>query len=225
MPVTGNKSKISVLITRNGFSYKTDGCAQSEWLSADRVFTQPEFQKRYEEIEISAFTPKFTLVPEQFFRKEAARSALSEVVTLSDNDLVEHVSLPPLGAVAIYSNAMGESLSKAVSSMLLHPDGSAERVYPELYWLLRSLEAVGEYNKVLASYAAGRLFLVVSQGRTLLLASSYEVPDFTTAEYFIFAALNKFQLNPELTTIYLRTPVTPEDEVSLYQYFKSVELL
>lgn len=138
---------------------------------------------------------------------------------------MEHVSLPPLGAVAIYSNAMGESLSKAVSSMLLHPDGSAERVYPELYWLLRALESVGEYNKVLASYAAGRLFLVVSQGRTLLLASSYEVPDFTTAEYFIFAALNKFQLNPELTTIYLRTPVTPEDEVSLYQYFKSVELL
>ncbi|MCQ2143437.1 MAG: DUF3822 family protein [Bacteroidales bacterium] len=194
-------------------------------MSADRVFTLPEFQKRYDEIEISAFTPKFTLVPDQFFRKEYARQALADVVSLGENDLVESLPLENIGAVAVYSNSMGESLSKAVSSMILYPDGSSPRVYPELYWLLRSLENVDQYNKVLASYAPGRLFLVVSQGRTLLLASSYEVPDFTTAEYYIFAALKKFQLNPELSSIYLRTPVAPEDEVSLYQYFKSVELL
>jgi len=225
MPVTGNKSKISVLITRNGFSYKTDACAQSDWLSADRVFTLPDFQKRYDEVEISAFTHKFTLVPEQFFRKEYARAALSDVVTLCENDLVEYVPLENLGAVAVYSNAMGESLSKAISSMILTTDGNSGRVFPELYWLLKNLDGISDYNKVLASYAAGRLFLVVSQGRTLLLASSYEAPDFTTAEYYIFAALKKFQLNPELSSIYLRTPVTHEEEASLYQYFKSVELL
>ena len=48
---------------------------------------------------------------------------------------------------------------------------------------------------------------------------------FTTSEYFIFLAMNSLQLNPEVSTICWRTPIGPEDEMSLYRYFKSVEVL
>ena len=49
--------------------------------------------------------------------------------------------------------------------------------------------------------------------------------DFTTAEYFIFLSLKRLQLNPEVSTISWRTPITAEEEMSLYRYFKAVEQL
>lgn len=69
----------------------------------------------------------------------------------------------------------------------------------------------------------GRLYLVIAQGRSLLLCNSFQAPDFTTAEYFIFMAMKKLQLNPEVSTICFRTELQEEQEMSLYRYFKNVE--
>ena len=69
----------------------------------------------------------------------------------------------------------------------------------------------------------GTLYLVIAQGRSLLLCNAFQAPDFTTAEYFIFMAMKKLQLNPEVSTICFRTPLSEEEEMSLYRYFKNVE--
>ena len=58
-----------------------------------------------------------------------------------------------------------------------------------------------------------------------MLCNSYEAVDFTTAEYFIFLALKRLQMNPEVSTVCFRTPLAPEQEMSLYRYFKAVEVL
>ena len=71
----------------------------------------------------------------------------------------------------------------------------------------------------------GVLYLVIAQGRTLLLCNSFQAQDFTTAQYFIFLAMKKLQLNPEVSSICFRTPLAEEEELSLYRYFKSVEHL
>ena len=71
----------------------------------------------------------------------------------------------------------------------------------------------------------GVLYLVIAQGKTLLLCNTYPAPDFTTAEYFIFLAMKKLQLNPEMSTINFRTPLSEENSMSLYRYFKSVETI
>jgi hypothetical protein len=91
--------------------------------------------------------------------------------------------------------------------------------------MLRELQSLPDYNKILASYIDGYLYLVVAQGKSLLLCNSFQAPDFTSAEYFIFLTLKKLQLNPEVTTICFRTPLSEEQEMSLYRYFKSVEQL
>lgn len=91
--------------------------------------------------------------------------------------------------------------------------------------MLRSLESIPEYNKVVAAVADGYLYLVISQGRSLLLCNSYSVPDFTTAEYFLFMSMKRLQLNMEMTTVYFRTPLTGEEEMSLYRYFKAVDYI
>ena len=71
----------------------------------------------------------------------------------------------------------------------------------------------------------GYLYLTIAQGKSLLLCNSFQAPDFTSAEYFIFMVLKKLQLNPEVSTICFRTPLTEDQEMSLYRYFKSVEQL
>lgn len=222
MQETGNNSRLSVQVGLNGFSID-NGCARSGWLGADRIFTMPEFQARYDEVDISVFTRKFTLVPENFFRPESARELLSGVVTLGEDDSVAYAAMPKFGAVAVYSTSEGGSLARVIGEMVRRTDGSRGLVLPEQCFLLNTMDGISEYNKVVASYVDGVLYLAVAQGRSLLLCNCFDAPDFTTAEYFIFMAMRKFQLNPEVSTIFFRTPLSEQDEVSLYGYFRSVE--
>ena len=195
----------------------------SGWLSSERIFTTPEFQRRYDEVAVSVFTPKVALVPAQFFSPERAKELLDDVVNIGVNDTVEFVEVPHLASVLVYSNAIGETLSKVISETVLKLDGSKARLLPEMYYILEQLPSLKEYNKILASYMDGVLYLVIAQGKTLLLCNSFHAPDFTTAEYFIFMAMKKLQLNPEVSTISFRTPLSEDDEMSLYRYFKSVD--
>ena len=194
-------------------------------MGADRIFTTPEFQKRYDSVEISLLTPKFALVPNNFFDPSTARQSLSESVPLRDSDAVENVAISAYGAVLVYSNSLDESLSRAISQTVYTTSGDSVRVLPEMYYILRDLGSCPDYNKIMASYVDGYLHLAIAQGKSLLLCNSYQAVDFTTAEYFIFLAMKKLQLNPELSTICFRTPLSQEQEMSLYRYFKAVESL
>ena len=127
----------------SGYSFAVDDEGRSfvsGWLGSDRIFTTPEFQRRYDEVNISLFTPKCALVPSHFFSPESARSSLSEVVRLRDTDAVEYKEIPGLGAVLVYSNSIDESLSRVISQTVLTTEGKQVPVYPEMYYLLCSLD-------------------------------------------------------------------------------------
>ena len=94
-----------------------------------------------------------------------------------------------------------------------------------MFFLLKEILKLDPYNRIVASYADGYLHLAIAQDRTLLLSNVFEAPDFTTAEYYIFLAMKKLQLNPEVSVIHFRTPLSEEQELSLYRYFKGVERL
>lgn len=225
MPVTGNSGTgnstgISIQVCLSGYSFNG-----SEWIGSEKVFTTPEFQRRYTSVDISLLTPKVALVPEPFFNPSEARAALEEVVALAPSDIVEWVPVPTLASVLVYSNSIGESLSKVLSNTVLPTSGETVKVLPEMYYLLNKLEGLSEYNKIVASWADGWLHLVIAQGKSLSLANTFQAPDFTTAEYFLFLAMRRLQLNPEVSTVCFRTPLTPDAEMSLYRYFKSVTRL
>ena len=192
-------------------------------MSAERIFTTPEFQKRYGEVQISVFTPKVTLVPQQFHDGGSDVSMLMDVADVREGDSVASVEVPDFGAVLVYSNTIGETLSKVVSETVLDYAGNKSKPLPEMYYMLKAVTDLPDYNKILASYMDGYLYLVIVQGKSLLLCNSFQASDFTTAEYFIFLAMKKLQLNPEVSTICFRTPLSEEDEMSLYRYFKNVE--
>ena len=231
MQETGNNNtadSISVQISLSGYVSRTGSngvSVSSGWMSADRFFTDPCFRRRYEEVSVSVFTPKFSLVPDHFFSPVSARYMLAEVADLADSDYVEYERLPWMKSVLLYSNSIGETLSSAVAGTVLRSDGEKSRVLPEIWYMLHALESVTEYNKVIAAFADGYLYLVIAQGRSLLLCNSYQAADFVTAEYFIFLMMKKLQLNPEMTTIFFRTPLKDEEEMSLYRYFRSVDYI
>jgi hypothetical protein len=209
----------------SGYSFKVrsrEGVYTSDWLGADHLYTTPAFHRRYDEVEIAILTPKCTLVPESFFRPEEVQTLLSDVVALDPSDDTGYVRLPELGAVLVFSTSIGESFSQVLSQTVRTTAGTKAPVLPEMYYLLKALPACEDYNKVVASYRDGWLHLAVAQGRNLQLANVYAAPDFTTAEYFLFLALKRLQLNPEVTTVCFRTPLPAEAELSLYRYFKAV---
>ena len=159
---------------------------------------------------MSRHTSKVALVPSAFFDAASAREILSGTVLLDEEDKVGYISLPEFSAELVYS------LSPSSES-----DEGDER--PELYFVLKALSGIDEHNKIVASYSDGVLSLAIAQGVELLLANVFEATDFTTAEYFIFMAVRKLQMNPEVSTIHFLTPLSTEEEMSLYRYFKSVE--
>lgn len=215
---------ISIQVSLSGFSFKTGGYS-SPWLGAERIFSTPELQKSYSGVSVSLLTPKCTLVPSRFFDHTRAREALSDVVRIRERDEVRFAPVPVYDAVLIYSLSIDESLSRAVVQTVPNDGGKPAEVLPEMYYILQSLQHCPDYNKILASYRDGWLHLAIGQGRTLLLANVFRAVDFTTAEYFIFNAMHSLQLNPEMSTICFRTPLEPEEELSLYRYFKDVEQL
>ena len=226
MTMIDNKDRISIQVGLSGYSFKlhTEGVERSSgWMSAERIFSTPEFQKRYSEVEISVFTSKCTLVPAQFHIPEDSRQMLSEVVNLSDDESVEYVPVPEFAAVLLYSNTMTGPVSRVVSETVLRTDGTKVRPLPECYYMLKQLSCISDYNKILASYKDDSLYLVIAQGKSLLFCNTFKVPDFTTAQYFIFMAMKKLQLNPEVSSIFFRTPLDPEQEMSLYRCFRNVE--
>ena len=223
-----NKTRISIQVGLSGYSFKvydSEVKEASSWMAPEQLFSCPQMQKRYDEVDVSVFTPKFALVPSQFYNQVKAREMLSEVADLSDSDHVEVVSIPQLASVLLYSGTVGGTLPRVISEMVLRTDGHKARPLPEVYYMLSSLESIGEYNKIMASYMDGYLYLVIAQGRTLLLCNAYAAQDFTTAQYFLFLAMKKLQLNTEVSSVYFRTPLDEEQEISLYRYFKNVELI
>jgi len=210
-------TEISIQVSLSGFSFNG-----SPWMGPERVFTTPEFQRRYDRVEVSLLTPKVTLVPDPFLDPTGARKALAEVANIRDTDFVETVQVPSLAATLVYSNSLDESLSKVIAQTVLPTSGTPVRVLPEMYYLLRALDSLTDYNKIVASWHAGYLHLVIGQGKSLCLANVFAAPDFTTAQYFLFLSLKRLQLNPEVSTVCFRTPLDPESEMSLYRYFKAV---
>ncbi len=220
------KDRISIQVGLSGYSFKIEtgnSAHSSGWLGAERIFTTPQLQRRYEDVEISVFTPKCALVPVHFHHPLLARQNLSEVVELEASDVVDFMELPEHAAVLLYSNTIGETLSKVLTETVLRLDGTKASPLPEFYYMLKNLSGLHDYNKILASYADGYLYLVIAQGKSLMLCNSFRAEDFTTAEYFIFLAMKKLQLNPEVSTITFRTSLSEEQEMSLYRYFKNVE--
>ena len=223
-----NTDRISIQVGLSGYSFKiqtADEVRTSPWMSAERIFSTPEFLQRYDKVEISVFTPKVTLVPDQFNNTDDALRMLSPVADVQKDDDVTSISVPEFAASLVYSNNIGETLSRAVSETVMDKEGNKSTPLPEMYFMLRSVLDLQDYNKILASYMDGVLYLVIAQGRSLLLCNSFHAPDFTTVQYFIFLALKNLQLNPEVSTICFRTPLTDEEEMSLYRYFKNVELV
>ena len=169
-------------------------------------------------MEISVLTPSCTLVPAGFFDPSSERESLAAVAKLEEGSSVSHIEVPQYDAVLVYSPDGAETVIRENIS-------GGDAPVPEMFLVLRDLASCTEYNKILFSWQGDILFIAIAQGRNLLLANCYAAADFTTAQYWIFLAMKSLQLNPEISTICSRLPLSAENEMSLYRYFKAVDVI
>lgn len=217
--------RISIQVALDGYSFKVqegDGIASmSGWNNLDAVVEELSGMTGGVSSAFSVLTPKVSLVPSSFLNPDDSREMLQRTVDLDSTDSVEAIEVPEFSAVLLYSlSAYEDSLSRTQKTLDLRPDGPA---LPEMYFILQDLLHTDGYNKIVASYADFHLHLAIAQGKNLLLCNVYDAADFTTAEYFIFLAMRKLQLNPEVSAICFRTPLSEAETMSLYRYFKGVE--
>ena len=148
---------------------------------------------------------KYTLIPEGFFPQADARELLSKVVVLEKNETVKRLELPCYKAVLLYAG--DDAAASAIASQVA------------------AAAALDQYNKVVVSLGGDSVAIVVAQGGRLLLCNSYPAGDGVTAQYFIFAALRQFQINPAVTTVYFHGEADDSVKGDLFRYFASVEVL
>ena len=67
--------------------------------------------------------------------------------------------------------------------------------------------------------------IVLAAGDRLLLCNSYPAADEVTAQYYLFAAIRQFQINPEVTTVHFFGEAGDGIKGDLFRHFASVEML
>ena len=149
---------------------------------------------------------KYTIVPASFFREHDLRNILSQAVQLEESDKADYQELPEFQAVLVYATAR---FGKA----------------PVVLDMLRSISGIDEHNKVLAHYDGNQVTVTMAAGNKLLLANTYQASDHVTGEYFIFAAMKQFQINPEVTTVYFYGDAPFEMKNDMFRYCRGVEKL
>ena len=215
--------RISIQVSLSGYSFRIYEAGElvscSGWIPSGEVESASELTGTYDQVLLSVMTPKITLVPDTFFDPQIAGELLSRTVELAPCDKIGRIRLEEYSAWLVFSLDGCMQPLPSVSGL------EAQDPLPEMFFLLKDILKLDHYNRIVASYADGYLHLAIAQDRTLLLSNVFEAPDFTTAEYYIFLAMKKLQLNPEVSVIHFRTPLSEEQELSLYRYFKGVERL
>ena len=148
---------------------------------------------------------KYTLIPEGYFSQDSAAELLSQVVILEKTDSVKSLELPCYKAVLLYAG--DEADARCIADMLA------------------AAAALDRYNKGVVRLGEGRVDIVVAAGDRLLLCNSYPAADAVTAQYFLFAALRQFQINPEVTAVHFFGEADESVKSDLFRHFASVEVL
>ncbi|MBQ0025336.1 MAG: DUF3822 family protein [Bacteroidales bacterium] len=148
---------------------------------------------------------KYTLVPKEFFSEGYAAGFLASVTSLEEGSSVKNKELPAYKAVLVYTGEDSRAL--------------------EIERIVDALSRIDKYNKVVVNIGGGVVDIALAEGRKLLLVNTFPAADDVTAQYFIFAALRQFQINPEVTTVYLYGESSDSIKEDLFRYFYSVESL
>ena len=148
---------------------------------------------------------KYTLIPEGYFSPEKARDLLSQVVILEKSESVKSLELPCYKAVLLYAGDPADARCKAD--------------------MLTTAAALSCYNKIVVHLGDGVVDIVLAAGDKLLLCNSFPAADPVTAQYFLFAALKQFQINPELSTVHFYGEADESVKGDLFRHFASVEVI
>lgn len=233
IPQTGKR--LSIQVDLNGLSFaiidtQTNSCLDwrslsytiphgdmNEWAKeVDRIFTQElVLSKSYDSCSVYLNTTKYTLIPTSLFLPEQAHVVLNQLFPLDDLEEVNHLSLPAFMATGLFAGP------GPLSATIIKHQRNA-RFFATFVPLLYYLKAQPHFSKGLIHYSPTHIHLILMQGERLLLCNAYAIDKFTTGLYFLFNALNQWQMNPHSLSLYLSGPFKTAHLKQLTTYFPSL---
>ena len=91
--------------------------------------------------------------------------------------------------------------------------------------MLEAAAALDCYNKVVVRVDGETVDIVLAAGEKLLLCNAFPAADPVSAQYYLFAVLRQFQINPEVTTVHFFGEADDTIKADLFRHFASVEML
>lgn len=167
------------------------------------------------QVHCSFCAPSFTLVPGSVFTPEKAAQILGAMHPINDLDEVYYYTLLELDAVCIYAvpNAITTPILKVFKET---------RFYSVAITLIRCMMSLSGHTRILSYFHNGYLYLVLMKEQQLLLCNAYQAPQHQTALYFLFLALQQWQLNPESIHLYMAGTCSKELVQLFSRYFPRI---
>ena len=229
--------RLSIQVDLSGFSFAIldDGAALCRQLhhhtfpdtqDLNDIYTEvvtwyrkyPQLKSYYSSVQCIYCAPLFTLVPESTFEPEKAATILQSVHDINDLDEVYFQSIPPFGAICIYS------IPHSITSPILK-NQSTTCFYSIAIPLIQMAIPLYGHTRAIFFYRSQYLYLTLMKEKQLLLCNSYYAPEFNTALYFLFFVLHQWQLNPESLRLYISGQISKQNRQLLQNYFPLISIL
>ncbi len=157
----------------------------------------------------------YTLVPRELYTPETGKSALMEQFGLQGEYIFHNASYQKADAIIAYAlpSAAEGSIDECCNT------------YPFVVRLLKELDNITGYNKVIFHYNAekGLSHIIIGTGEELKMANSFSSDSFESALYFLFLSIRQLQMNPKQCIVRVCSGIDADQEKTISRFFSGVE--
>lgn len=172
----------------------------------------------YRQVKVVFASPKFTIVPTQWYREEERKTYLLHVSDLNKNSQVLAAEYPEQYAYQVFETPI--SAHEWLEKMPVQPQ------YSHLVGSLHG--AVAAYfrapDNVVVCFGLQRIFIFYYRGSSLIFSNSFACHSPKDVLYFVLLTLEQFNLNPDFTPVWIIGKMSQDTDLyrNLRRYIHSL---
>jgi len=238
--------QISVSINEDGYSFAILDPAQKKYLvlkhqNFDTQLDEQAFSKKLKELsnkdnflgkkylaaKVCYATNKFTLVPEEFYTPQTAKTVLDANHSLSSTDIVENNYMPYARAYCLFGfpSDLSTLLSNHFDDLKIY-----HQTTPLVEYLLSPAVVAANKNKLTKMYInvhSSSFDICIIDIDRLLMVNSFVYPGTNDFVFFVLHTYEQLQLNPDMNEVVLlgNIDVTSPTYLTLKKFIKNISFM
>jgi Protein of unknown function (DUF3822) len=178
----------------------------------------PALNLSYRQIKVVLASPKYTIVPTQWYRDEERRIYLLHVSDPDKNSITMAAEYPEQTAYLVFE--MPLSVHEWLEKMPLSPQ------YTHLLGSLHG-EVASHFrapDNVVVSFGLQRIFILYYRGDNLIFSNSFVCHSPKDVLYFVLLTLEQFSLSPDFTPVWMMGKMSQDTDLyrNLRRYIHSL---